>query len=106
MSKLHQIALTCIPGVGHVTARSLLSYCGSAEEVFEAKQTHLKAIPGIGPKKALDLILSSTFPDLVMGRKPEVSLMEAALPSSGITKMATSSGCNVSEIPEGQARES
>lgn len=50
MSLLHQIALTCIPGIGDVTARALLNYCGSAEEVFRVKKAHIKAIPGIGPK--------------------------------------------------------
>ncbi len=52
MSLLHQIALTCIPEVGDVTARSLLSYCGNPEEVFNTKKAHLRKIPGIGPKTA------------------------------------------------------
>ncbi|MFA6945468.1 MAG: DNA-processing protein DprA [Pedobacter sp.] len=50
MALLHQIALSCIPGVGSVLARNLLSYCGDAEEVFKAKSKHLAHIPGIGPK--------------------------------------------------------
>lgn len=52
MSLLHQIALTCIPEVGDVTARNLLSYCGTAEEIFKSKKSHLEKIPGIGPKIA------------------------------------------------------
>ena len=50
MSLLHQIALSGIPGVGSVLARNLLSYCGTAEEVFQAKKKQLSKIPGIGPK--------------------------------------------------------
>lgn len=55
MSLLHQIALSCMPGVGPVLARNLISYCGSAEEVFKAKSKQLSHIPGIGPK-TLELI--------------------------------------------------
>ena len=50
MALLHQLALSCIPGIGSVLARNLLSYCGDAEEVFKAKAKHLAHIPGIGPK--------------------------------------------------------
>jgi DNA processing protein len=52
MSLLHQIALTCTPEVGDVTARNLLSYCGSPEEVFKTKKNQLTKIPGVGPKTA------------------------------------------------------
>lgn len=45
---LHQIGLTLIEGVGDVNAKALLSYCGSAEEVFRQKKSHLMKIPGIG----------------------------------------------------------
>ena len=50
MALLHQLALSCIPGIGSVLARNLLSYCGDAEEVFKAKTKNLAQIPGIGPK--------------------------------------------------------
>lgn len=52
MSLLHQIALTCTPEVGDVTARNLLSYCGSPEEVFRTKKNQLTKIPGVGLKTA------------------------------------------------------
>lgn len=45
----YQIALTLLPGVGDVSAKSLISYCGSAEAVFRSPQSHLLKIPGIGP---------------------------------------------------------
>lgn len=45
----HQIALTLVPQVGPVTAKVLVSYCGSAEAVFRASKKDLVKIPGIGP---------------------------------------------------------
>ena len=49
--QLYQIALGLIPGIGYVNARTLVSYCGSASEVFRCKISHLKRIPGIGPSR-------------------------------------------------------
>jgi DNA processing protein len=46
---LYKIALSIIPGVGGVTARKLISYCGSVENVFKEKKQNLLKIPGIGP---------------------------------------------------------
>ncbi len=50
MSKklLYRIALTQIPGVGGVTARRLIRYCGGVEAVFKERAAALKKIPGIG----------------------------------------------------------
>jgi DNA processing protein len=50
MSVLHQIALSCINGIGPVLARNLISFCGSPEEVFRARNKLLNKIPGIGTK--------------------------------------------------------
>ncbi len=50
MSLLHQIALSCITGVGSVLARNLISYSGSPEEVFKLGRKHLAKVPGIGVK--------------------------------------------------------
>lgn len=44
----HQIALTLLPQVGPVTAKTLVNYCGSAEAVFRASRKELLKIPGIG----------------------------------------------------------
>jgi len=49
---LHKIALTFVKGIGDITIKSLISYCGSAEEIFNTKQSSLEKIPGIGPKTA------------------------------------------------------
>lgn len=61
MSLLHQVALSGIPGVGPVLSRSLVSFCGSAEEVFKAKEKHLSKIPGIGFKVLESIINHSAF---------------------------------------------
>lgn len=45
---LYKIALTLIPGVGDITAKRLIAYCGSAEAVFREKRQSLLKIPGIG----------------------------------------------------------
>lgn len=45
---LYKIAITRIPLVGAVTARLLISYCGSAQGVFSASKKSLLKIPGIG----------------------------------------------------------
>lgn len=42
---IHEIALTLIPGVGTITAKKLLAYCGSAEAVFKENNPKLKKIP-------------------------------------------------------------
>ena len=48
--RLHyQIALTLVPQIGAVTAKTLVSYCGGAEAVFQASKRELLKIPGIGP---------------------------------------------------------
>jgi DNA processing protein len=52
----HQIALTMIKGVGNVTAKNLISYLGSAEEVFRQPKAHLEKIPGIGAFTAQQIV--------------------------------------------------
>lgn len=51
------IALTLVPGIGPVLAKSLLSYCGSAEQIFKTKKHQLLKIPGVGESTA-DAILN------------------------------------------------
>ncbi len=46
--KIYQVALSMVPGIGDINAKSLLSYCGNAEEVFKCARSRLSAIPGIG----------------------------------------------------------
>ena len=49
-ASVYHVALSMIPLVGGVTARQLISYCGSAEAVFFSRTHQLTNIPGIGPK--------------------------------------------------------
>lgn len=46
--QLHQLALVFCKGIGAVTARTLISYCGSATAIFNQKKSQLLKIPGIG----------------------------------------------------------
>lgn len=45
---LYRVALTKIPKVGAITAKNLISHCGSAEGIFKASKKDLLAIPNIG----------------------------------------------------------
>lgn len=58
---LHNIALTFVKGIGDVIIKSLISYCGSAEEVFNSKQSALEKVPGVGPKIAQAIINHDAF---------------------------------------------
>jgi len=48
-NRLNQLALHCIPGIGSVTIRQLIAYCGSAEAVWHRRKKQLLSIPGVGP---------------------------------------------------------
>lgn len=48
--KICILALMHTPGIGAVTIRQLISYCGSASQVFHADYKKLIKIPGIGDK--------------------------------------------------------
>lgn len=45
---LYNIAITCLPNTGNITAKKLVAYCGSAENAFSEKKAALEKIPGIG----------------------------------------------------------
>ncbi len=47
---IHDIALTMVPDIGPVLAKTLISYCGSAEAVMKSTKKELSSIPGIGDK--------------------------------------------------------
>ncbi|MDZ4714360.1 MAG: DNA-processing protein DprA [Cytophagales bacterium] len=46
--RLSFLALHFVPGVGDFLIRQLISYCGSAEEVFRQTRARLLRIPGVG----------------------------------------------------------
>jgi DNA processing protein len=64
----YMLALSMIQAVGSVTARKLISYCGSAENVFREGREKLQRIPGIGE------ILSSRTSDSGLLERAEKEL--------------------------------
>jgi DNA processing protein len=58
---LHEIALTFVKGIGDITTKTLISYCGSAEEVFLSSKKSLEKIPGIGFKTAESIVKHTAF---------------------------------------------
>ena len=44
----HVLALLQVEGVGDIMAKKLINHCGSAQAVFETKQSKLSAIDGVG----------------------------------------------------------
>ena len=66
------IALSKITHIGPITAKTLISYCGSAEEVFRTGPKTLNKIPRIG-KAAIDL-LGTVDPEKLY--EPELSFIE------------------------------
>jgi DNA processing protein len=52
----YKIALSLIPGIGSITARSLIAYVGSVEGVFQEKEKNLMKIPGIGEVNAQKIV--------------------------------------------------
>lgn len=57
----YRVALSLVRGVGSVTGKTLVSYCGSAEAVFREKKYKLEKIPDIGPVTADAIINHSIF---------------------------------------------
>ena len=57
---LYQIAITSISNIGDLTAKKLIAYCGSAEQVFKEKKKILEKIPGIGFINAEKILHSKT----------------------------------------------
>jgi DNA processing protein len=54
--KICTLALVHTPGIGSVTVRQLISYCGGARKVFQADFRKLIKIPGIGEKVAREIL--------------------------------------------------
>jgi len=58
---LSLLALSLVRGLGPVTAKNLIAYCGSPESVFHTSTAKLLQIPGIGAKTAALLRNSNTL---------------------------------------------
>jgi len=53
---IYRIGLTLLSGVGPVSAKNLIGYCGSCQSVFEKSLKELSKVPGIGKKMATNII--------------------------------------------------
>ena len=58
---LYKIAISLVPGIGSVTAKSLIAWCGSAGQVFREKEKILRAIPGVGTVLAKNILQSAVL---------------------------------------------
>lgn len=56
---IYQLALTMIPKIGSITAKKLIAYVGSPEEVFKERTTNLRKIPGIGDYLSARVLLKN-----------------------------------------------
>lgn len=78
-SRLSLLALHFVPGVGDYLARQLVSYCGSAENVFKTPRGKLLKIPGVGEVTAQSIISSKAFEkaekELLKATKANVKLL-------------------------------
>jgi DNA processing protein len=61
MSQLHRVALTFIKNIGPSLAKSLISYFGGAEEVFNAPRAKWMRVPGIGEKTVAQMDMSAAL---------------------------------------------
>jgi DNA processing protein len=52
---VYKIALHLIPGIGAVSARTLISYLGGAREVFKSKKSAILKVPGIAEQRYREL---------------------------------------------------
>jgi DNA processing protein len=69
----YQVGLTLIEGIGDIHAKSLLAYCGSAQEVFCQKKAHLLKVPGIGEYLARSIVNSK---DVLKRADEEIKFIE------------------------------
>ncbi len=86
--RVYQVALTMLPGIGPVSAKRLISYCGSAENVFLEKKKQLLKIPHIGEAIASTLknkeVLKRAEAEVKFAEKNEIQLLfytDAAYPN-------------------------
>lgn len=69
-----QIALTLLPEIGSIRAKSLISYCGSVESIFKEKRNNLLKIPGIGEKSVKEI---NNFKNVALERaEKEIEFIE------------------------------
>ncbi len=73
---IYQLALKQISGVGDITAKNLIAYCGSASAVFKAKRSELIKIPQIGEFVARFVLGSQTDTSILKRAEKEIKYIE------------------------------
>ncbi len=77
--RVYQVALSMIPGIGDVMAKTLVSYCGSASEVFRKNKSQLAKLPGFGTVHADKILRFKNFSkaeqELIKCEKHEVEII-------------------------------
>lgn len=73
---LYNIGITLLPGVGGITAKNLIAYCGSAEAVFSEKKSQLEKIPGAGTVLVDALTNSDIQKDALQRAEEEIKFIE------------------------------
>ena len=75
-SLIYNIGITLLPGVGDITAKNLIAYCGSAEGVFKETKLRLEKIPGAGTIMVDNLTNSEIQKDALKRAEEEIKFME------------------------------
>ena len=57
----YKLAISLVPGIGCITAKSLIAYCGSAQQVFREREKVLRTIPGVGTVLAKNIQQSAVL---------------------------------------------
>ncbi|MFI5164185.1 MAG: DNA-processing protein DprA [Bacteroidia bacterium] len=73
---LYNIGITLLPGVGDITAKNLIAYCGSAEAVFSEKKSRLEKIPGAGTIMVDTIMNSDIQKDALKRAEEEIKFIE------------------------------
>ncbi len=73
---IYNIGITLLPGVGSITAKNLIAYCGSAEGVFSEKRSRLEKIPGVGTLIADSIINSELQKDALHRAEEEIKFIK------------------------------
>jgi DNA processing protein len=58
---IYRLALHLLPGIGPVSARNLVSYCGGVKEIFHMRKGELERIPSIGPERSKEIVKYKSF---------------------------------------------
>ncbi len=73
------MALTRLNGIGPILSRQLISYCGSASQVFKSSIQALSRIPQIGEQKArlikYDEVIEEVEKEIEFAQKKEVTIL-------------------------------